>query len=126
MEEVGLGIGMALHLDSIYSLPVPSSRLARQETNHSTSTYEASEGSTGSSSVGPMSYETSVSRQEGSQDSYEYRHYPDPVRRPVDEICEREELVEYEEEEEMLTVTDLDTGHRVDLSIKRLDELWMI
>jgi len=124
MEEVGLGIGMNLHLDSIYPLPV-SSLLGRRDTNHYTSTSEASKGSTRSSSVGPMSSEPSVSSRKGSQDSYEYRHYPDPVRRPVDEICEREGVVEDDEEEEMLTVTDLDTGHRVDLSIKRLDELWI-
>ena len=127
MEEVGLGIGMALHLDSIYSLPVPSSRLARQETNYSTSTSEASEGSTESSSVGTMSSDTSMSSRGESQDSYEYRYTgPNPVRKPVDEICERDVVVNDEEEEEMLTVTDLDTGHRVDLSISRLDELWII
>jgi len=126
VEEVGLGIGMNLHLDSIYSLPV-SSPLSGRKTSHSSFTSEVSEGrrSTDSSSVGPMSSETSMSSRGESQDSHQYPHSI-LVGEPTVEICEREKNVVGEEQEEMLTVTDLDTGHRVDLSIKRLDELWRI
>jgi hypothetical protein len=128
VEEVGLGIGMNLHLDSIYSLPVLSPRLVYR-TELSTST---SEGSSSSSSIGPMSSNTAttLSCRGESQDSYAY----DPEfrnRREYSPVQDRINVKEKErgnedEEEEMLTVTDLDTGHRVDLSIKRLDELWRI
>jgi hypothetical protein len=128
VEEVGLGIGMNLHLDSIYSLPVLSPRLGHRATS-STST---SEGSSRSSTMGPMSSDTdtSLSSRSESQDSYHY-HQQDQdqdqkgrLHYPKDN--EYRERMNEEEEEEMLTVTDLDTGHRVDLSIKRLDELWRI
>jgi hypothetical protein len=128
VEEVGLGIGMNLHLDSIYSLPVLSPRLVHRATS-STST---SVGSSTSSSTGPMSSDTdtALSSRGESQDSYAY----DPEFRnrigytPVQErvTVDEKERGHEEDEEEMLTVTDLDTGHRVDLSIKRLDELWRI
>jgi hypothetical protein len=128
VEEVGLGIGMNLHLDSIYSLPVLSPRLVHRATS-STST---SEGSSTSSSTGPMSSDTDTafSSRGESQDSYAYdpefrnRRGFTPVQDRIN-VKEKERGTE-EEEEEMLTVTDLDTGHRVDLSIKRLDELWRI
>jgi hypothetical protein len=128
VEEVGLGIGMNLHLDSIYSLPVLSPRLIHR-TESSTST---SEGSSTSSSTGPMSSDTdtALSSRGESQDSYAYN--PDIRNRrgftPVQErvTVDEKERGHEEDEEEMLTVTDLDTGYRVDLSIKRLDELWRI
>jgi hypothetical protein len=130
LEEVGLGIGMNLHLDSIYSLPVLSPRLIHR-TESSTST---SEGSLASSSMGPMSTDrdTTLSSRGESQDSYHYHyHHQDQdqdekgcLHYPKDD--EYRERLDQEEEEEMLTVTDLDTGHRVDLSIKRLDDLWRI
>jgi hypothetical protein len=128
VEKVGLGIGMNLHLDSIYSLPVLSPRLVHRATS-STST---SEGSSSSSSMGPMSTDrdTTLSSRGESQDSYHHHyHHQDQDQKgrlhyPKDD--EYREIMNQEEEEEMLTVTDLDTGHRVDLSIKRLDELWRI
>jgi len=129
VEEIGLGIGMNLHLDSIYSLPV-SSPLCRRNTSHSSSTSEVSEGcrSTSSSSVGPMSSDTdtSLSSRSGSQDSYHYHNQDQDQKGRLRHSQEEEyrESMNQDEEEEMLTVTDLDTGHRVDLSIKRLDELW--
>jgi hypothetical protein len=130
VEEIGLGMGMNLHLDSIYSLPVLSPRLVHRATS-STST---SEGSSTSSSMEPMSTDrdTTLSSRGESQDSYHYHyHHQDQdqdekgcLHYPKDD--EYRERLDQEEEEEMLTVTDLDTGHRVDLSIKRLDELWRI
>jgi hypothetical protein len=128
VEEVGLGIGMNLHLDSIYSLPVLSPRLIHRAAS-STST---SEGSSTSSSAGPMSSDTdtALSSRGESQDSYAYdpdirnRRGYSPVQGRIN-VKEKERGNE-DEEEEMLTVTDLDTGHRVDLSIRRLDELWRI
>jgi len=128
VEEVGLGIGMNLHLDSIYSLPILSPRLAHRTTS---STF-TSVGSSSSSSMGPMSSDTdtSLSSRGQSQDSYHYQHQDQDqdqkgrLHYPKDD--EYRERMDQEEEEEMLTVTDLDTGNRVDLSIKRLDELWRI
>jgi hypothetical protein len=128
VEEAGLGIGMNLHLDSIYSLPVLSPRLVHRATS-STST---SEGSSSSSSIEPMSSntDTTLSSRGESQDSYAYdpefrnRREYSPVQDSLD-VKDKERGNE-DEEEEMLTVTDLDTGHRVNLSIKRLDELWRI
>jgi hypothetical protein len=84
--------------------------------------------------MGPMSTDrdTTLSSRGESQDSYHYHyHHQDQdqdekgcLHYPKDD--EYRERLDQEEEEEMLTVTDLDTGHRVDLSIKRLDELWRI
>jgi hypothetical protein len=129
-DEVGLGIGMNLHLDSIYSLPVLSPRLFHRLFHRATSSTSTSEGSSISSSVGPMSSDTdtTLSSRGESQDSYHYGHQDQDqkgrLHYPKDD--EYREIMNQEEEEEMLTVTDLDTGHRVDLSIKRLDELWRI
>jgi hypothetical protein len=128
VEEIGLGIGMNLHLDSIYSLPVLSPRLIHRAIS-STST---SEGSSTSSSMGPMSSDTdtTLSSRGESQDSYHYHHQDqdqdEKGRLHYPKEDEYRERMNQDEEEEMLTVTDLDTGHRVDLSIKRLDELWRI
>lgn len=178
-DDVGLGMGMDLRLDSVYSLlpvvsprlripipfpaPVPgrvSSPLSMSETDDtprsSTSTSNRTSSSEcltrsfssdSSKSSRPLSIDTppsSSSDSEGEGSIYKTHNLQDEddiplLSQPPPTINHKNErisfeqgqvvpdsrmdAVEDEEEEEMLTVTDLDTGHRVDLSIKRLDEL---
>jgi len=120
-EEVGLGIGMNIHLHSTYSLPVSTPRLSRRETSDSnsssttafTSTSEGSQGggygSTDSSSIGPLSLgtNTTLSRRGESEDSCGYPHGhqsydPHVVECTGDEINleERKAKVNVNEDEE--------------------------
>jgi len=152
--EVGLGIGINLYHKSIYSLPILSPRFTRRTTGNSTtsssiatSTSREEDRSSDSRSTGASS--TSSTPHSESQDDYGHKYESEgrqeqkngwseaaslatslrtikgnPERECGDENVKIEE--DLEEEEGMLTVTDLDTGHRIDLSIKQLDELWRL
>jgi len=130
-EGLGLGVGMTIRSDSIYSLSTPFSGIDDQpfpEIQSGTTSpvlssdsgipYTDSYPEMGCSEINeersPCStYDTQ--EQEGNQGT---------VTQVVRDSHEVQEWTQVEdEEEEMLCVTDLDTGYRVELPIKQLDEL---
>jgi hypothetical protein len=135
-EGLGLGVGMTIRSDSIYSLSTPFSGINDPP-------FPAGQSDTTSwpvlSSESDIPY-TDLYPETGSSDANEERSpcsiynaqeqegeqgmsYPTHVVKDRDEM---QDWTQVEEEEEMLCVTDLDTGYRVELPIKQLDELWSL
>jgi hypothetical protein len=169
---LGLGLGMGIHLDSIYSLQMPTPSplqfpmQARPPSDRSppspipgpdsvnefppsTSRKDSSDPSSvveeeyvynkpddlGNRSPAPASMEgEQLGGYEGEmRDQYLYQQHHSMVvsDRITGDNLEairdgKEEELKEEEEEEMLCVTDLDTGHRVEVPINQLEELWAL
>jgi len=133
-EGLGLGVGMTIRSDSIYSLSTPFGGIDDQpfpeiqsmtsssvlESSNPSIPYTDSDPETGSSDANE---ERSPCSTYGAQEGERGIDYPMQVVRDRNEV---QDWTQVEEEEEMLCVTDLDTGYRVELPIKQLDELWSL
>jgi hypothetical protein len=132
-EGLGLGVGMTIRSDSIYSLSTPFSGIDDPfpEIQSNTTSFLIPESSSPSvlytdSCPGMGSCEINEERSPCS--TYDAQEGEQGIAYPTQVVRDRNEVQDWGlvEEEEMLCVTDLDTGHRVELPIKQLDELWSL
>jgi len=132
-EGLGLGVGMTIRSDSIYSLSTPFSGIDDQpfpeiQSMTSSPVLEAINSDILYTDSYPEMGSCGINEERSPCSTYDAQEAEQGIDYPTQVVRDRNEVQDWTqvEEEEMLCVTDLDTGYRVELPIKQLDELWSL